>query len=246
MLEKTQGPKKNTTDGGVEGMVNPQTIGAVNRVLPHPTNANIMYIGSVNGGVWKTNNAQSNSPSWLPLTDNLKSTSIGALAFDTADSTRNTIIAGIGRTSSLSSRGGPLSGLQISTNGGTTFSEVDGNGRLSGLNINGVVKHGNIILVSVDKADNNTYDNIGVFRSTDNGATFTHISTSDIPYCRAADMVIDPANPTTIYVAIYDLLNYITAGITGDGGLYKSIDMGATWNKISTSEIELAPPLISP
>lgn len=243
MLEKPQGPKKNTSTNGVEGMTNPQTIGAVNRVLPHPTDSNIMYIGSVNGGVWKTINAQSNNPTWVPLTDNLKSTSIGALAFDTADATRNTIIAGVGRTSSLGYRGGPYTGLQISTNGGTTFTEVDGSGRLSGLNINGVVKHGNTIVVTVDKADNNTYDNIGVFRSTDNGATFTHISTSDIPQGRAADMVIDPANPTTIYVAIYDLLNYITAGITGDGGLYKSIDMGATWNKISTSEIELAIPV---
>jgi len=241
MLEKTQGPKKNTSVTGVEGMTNPQTIGAVNRVLPHPTNSNIMYIGSVTGGVWKTINAQSNNPSWVPLTDNLKSSSVGALAFDTADTTRNTIIAGIGRTSSLYYRGGPLSGLQISTNGGTTFTEVDGNGRLSGLNINGVVKHGNTIVVTVDKADNNIYDNIGVFRSTDNGATFTQIS--DIPHCRAADMVVDPTNPTTIYVAIYDLLNYPTAGISGDGGLYKSIDMGATWNKISTSEIELAIPV---
>jgi hypothetical protein len=240
MLEKNQGPKKLTTDAGVEGMVNPQTIGAVNRVLPHPTDSNIMYIGSVNGGVWKTINAQSNNPSWVPLTDNLKSLSIGALAFDTADITRNTIIAGIGRTSSLYPRGGPLSGLQISTNGGTTFTEVDGNGRLSGLNINGVVKHGNTIIVTVDRADNNTYDNYGVFRSTDNGATFNKISQVYIPDGRAADMVVDPTNPTTIYVAIYNLLNNITAGITGYGGLYKSIDMGATWNKISTSEIELA------
>jgi len=246
MLEKTQGPKKNTTVSGVEGMVNPQTIGAVNRVLPHPTNANIMYIGSVNGGIWKTNNAQSNSPSWIPLTDNLKSTSIGALAFDTADSTRNTIIAGIGRTSSLYYRGGPLSGLQISTNGGTTFSEVDGNGQLRGLNINGVVKHGNIILASVDTFDiadnNNIYNKLGVFRSTDNGITFNKISNIYIPYGRAAGMVVDPTNPTTIYVAIYDLQNYIDAGVNGYGGLYKSIDMGATWNKISTPEIELAIP----
>jgi hypothetical protein len=111
MLEKTQGPKKNTSTNGVEGMTNPQTIGAVNRVLPHPTDSNIMYIGSVNGGVWKTINAQSNNPTWVPLTDNLKSLSIGALAFDTADTTRNTIIAGIGRTSSLSSRGGTIIGI---------------------------------------------------------------------------------------------------------------------------------------
>ena len=233
MLEKTQGPKKNTTINGVEGMLNPQTIGAINRVLPHPTNSNIMYIGAVNGGVWKTINAQSNNPSWVPLTDKLKSTSIGALAFDTSDATMNTIIAGIGRTSSYYYKGGPLSGLQISTNGGTTFTEVDGNGRLIGLNINGVVKRGNVIVITVDKAYDITYDNIGVFRSTDNGNTFNQISDVYIPDGRAADIAVDPTNPSTIYVAIYN-------SIDGGGGLYKSTDIGETWTKVSTEAIESA------
>jgi hypothetical protein len=236
---KSQGAER-ITNGSVEGILDKHVIGAVNRILPHPTDANIMYIGSVNGGVWKTTNALSSSPiypSWTPLTDSLKSTSIGALAFDTADATRNTIIAGVGRTSSNYYRGGPLSGLQISTNGGTTFTEVDGSGRLKGLNITGVVKHGNTIVVSVDKADVLTDDNIGVFRSTNNGATFTHISTSDIPQGRAADMVVDPSNPTTIYVAIYNF-DAPLAGV----GIYKSTDTGETWSKVSTQAIDTAIP----
>jgi len=244
LIEVSQGPER-ITNGVVEGILDNLVIGAVNRVLPHPFDANIMYIGSVNGGVWKTTNALSNNPSWTPLTDKLKSTSIGALAFDTADATRNTIIAGVGRTSSLGYRGGPYTGLQISTDGGTTFSDVDGGGKLKGLNITGVVKHGDIIVVGVNRAEN-WYPLIpyyGVFRSTDNGATFTPISTSDIPLGRVADIVIDPANPTTIYVAIYNLAVPLVGG--GRGGIYKSIDMGATWNKISTPEIELAIELVS-
>ena len=240
--ENSQGPERNT-DGSVEGILDSLVTGAVNRILPHPTNANIMYIGSVNGGVWKTTNALSSTPvypTWTPLTDKLKSTSIGALAFDTADATRNTIIAGTGRTSALESRGGPLSGLQISTNGGTTFTEVDGGGRLKGLNITGVVKHGNTIVVSVDKADVLTYDNIGVFRSTNNGATFTHISGVYIPDGRAADMVVEHSNPTTIYVVIYDLAAPLSGG--GSGGIYKSTDTGETWSKVSTQAIDTAIP----
>jgi surface protein len=238
--ENSQGPER-TANGAVEGILDSLVTGAVNRILPHPTDANIMYIGSVNGGVWKTTNALSSSPvypTWTPLTDKLQSTSIGALAFDFADATRNTIIAGVGRTSALDFRGGPLSGLQISTNGGTTFTEVDGGGRLRGLNITGVVKHGNTIVVSVDKADVLTYDNIGVFRSTNNGATFTQIS--DIPQGRAADMVVDPSNPTTIYVAIYNFAAPLSGG--GRGGIYKSTDTGETWSKVSTQEIDTAIP----
>lgn len=80
--ERSQGPER-TTNGAVEGILDSLVTGAVNRILPHPTDANIMYIGSVNGGVWKTTNALSSSPTyptWTPLTDKLKSTCIGALA----------------------------------------------------------------------------------------------------------------------------------------------------------------------
>ena len=56
--EKSQGPER-TEYGAVEGILDSLVIGAVNRILPHPTDANIMYIGSVNGGVWKTTNALS-------------------------------------------------------------------------------------------------------------------------------------------------------------------------------------------
>lgn len=242
----SQGPIR-INNGAVEGMVDNPVIGAVNRILPHPTNPNIMYIGSVNGGVWRTSNATSSVPTWTPLTDNLYSTSIGALAFDTADPTYNTIIAGIGRTSALAARGGALSGLQIleTTDNGTTFTktEVDGSGRLRGLNITGVVKYGGTIVVSVDKADTANYANYGVFRSTDNGVTFTRVT--GIPNGRAADMVVDPTDPSTIYVAIYNLQSKFASAVTsgyggagGYGGVYKSVDTGGTWNKVSNTAVD--------
>ena len=233
VLAQSQGPEK-FINGMVEGMVDAPVAGAINRVLPHPSNANVMYIGAVNGGIWKTIDAQSANPKWLQLTDKLKCGSIGALAFDTADPTRDTIIAGIGRTSSNGSRGGPLVGLQISTNGGMTFMEVDGNGRLSGLNITGVAKHGNTIIVAVDKANVFVSDNIGIFRSVNGGATFAQVSS--MPIGQVADMVVDPENPQTIYVAIYNMVNAVTTGVYG--GVFKTINMGETWTRISPLEIE--------
>ena len=235
VLAKSQGPSK-IIGGSVEGILNKEVIGAINRVLPHPTNSNIMYIGTVNGGVWKTENAQASNPTWVPLTDKLKSTSIGALAFDTADSTRNTIIAGVGRTSSNGGRGGPLSGLQISTNGGMTFTEVDGNGRLVGLNITGVAKHGNTIIVAVDKANVAGSNNIGIFHSVNGGGTFTQVSS--VPIGQVADMVVDPENPQTVYVAIYNMVNADITTIYG--GVFKTINMGSTWAKISPPQIDVS------
>ena len=248
ILAYAQGPSP-VIDSVMLQMSTRESAGAVNRVLPHPTNPDIMYIGAVNGGVWKTLNAQAKSPKWFPLTDKLKSTSIGALAFDTADSTRNTIIAGIGRTSSLRKRGGPLTGLQISTNAGYSFTEVDGNGRLKGLNINGVVKHGNTILVTVNTADNLMAENVGLFQSLDNGLTFSQKSVGDgtvtgMPASRASSIIQNPENPTTIYASIYNTSNSIFNNNSviekEKNGIYKSTNMGSTWSRISDAALDQA------
>jgi len=52
--------------------------GAVSAILPHPTNSSVIWIGSVNGGVWKTEDGGIN---WRPLTDSLPSLSISHLSF---------------------------------------------------------------------------------------------------------------------------------------------------------------------
>ncbi|HSX59261.1 MAG TPA: hypothetical protein VLF18_03575, partial [Tahibacter sp.] len=53
--------------------------GAVHAIAAHPTNADILYIGAANGGIWKTTNATAARPTWTPQTDDLTSQSIGAL-----------------------------------------------------------------------------------------------------------------------------------------------------------------------
>ena len=42
--------------GGPIGYENP-VAGAIHAVLPHPTDANTLYVGGTNGGIWKTTNA---------------------------------------------------------------------------------------------------------------------------------------------------------------------------------------------
>src|SRR5262249_29660889 len=85
--------------GGETVSPNNQVNGAIQAIAVDPTNANIMYVGSVNGGIWKTTNATAESPHWVPLTDNLPSLSIGALELDPTDATHQTLIAGIGSRS---------------------------------------------------------------------------------------------------------------------------------------------------
>src|SRR5262245_2028431 len=68
--------------------------GAVHTVAAHPTDANILYAGAVNGGIWKTTNATAVRPTWMQQTESQLSLSIGALEFDPTDATRQTLVAG--------------------------------------------------------------------------------------------------------------------------------------------------------
>ena len=72
-----------------------EVAGAIHTVVAHPTDPDILYIGAVNGGVWKTTNATAASPTWTPLTDDKGSLSIGALDFDPTDATNATLWAGL-------------------------------------------------------------------------------------------------------------------------------------------------------
>jgi hypothetical protein len=66
--------------------------GAVNGLAPHPTNPDILYLGAVNGGLWRTTNATAAEPVWTPLIDAQGALNIGrdALQFDPTDATGNT------------------------------------------------------------------------------------------------------------------------------------------------------------
>ena len=91
---------------------NGTSVGAVQAIVTDPADANKMYIGTVNGGVWETLNG---GTTWTQLSDNQRSLSIASLAVDPTNP--NVLIAGTGVTSSTS-LGGPKIGLLYSNTGG--------------------------------------------------------------------------------------------------------------------------------
>jgi photosystem II stability/assembly factor-like uncharacterized protein len=231
-----QGPAA-ITGGQVDGMTPEVAIGAIHTVVAHPTNADTLWIGAVNGGIWKTTNATNASPTWTPLTDTFGSLSIGALALDPTDATRNTLVAGAGRYSSFGRVGGPLTGILRTTNGGTNWTQLVSAG-VVGANVSGIAARGATIVVSIDLADNFTCANIGIFRSTNTGASFTQISggASGLPLGRAFDVAADPTNNAVLYTAVRDAPVCGTVG--GTNGIYKSINTGLTWTKVSSPAID--------
>lgn len=213
-----QGPAP-TAFGQVEGISDRPVAGAIRVAAPHPSDPNIVYVGAVNGGVWKTSDAMSPNPSWEPLTDDARSLSIGALAFDPTDATHQTLVAGTGRYSSNGRTGTALIGLMRTTDGGASWQVSDGDKLLRNAQIVGVAPRGAIIVVASDK---------GLFRSSEDGR-WTKISgapDSGLPTGYSLDLVSDPEDPARLYTN------------AGAKGIFQSLDSGATWTKISDASID--------
>ncbi|NEQ82574.1 MAG: RTX toxin [Moorea sp. SIO2I5] len=237
-----QGPSP-AENGQVENVQpNDEVVGAIHTVLAHPDDANILYIGATNGGIWKTTNATDSSPDWTPLTDDLLGNSIGAMEFDPSDPTNQTIIAGIGRFSSFGRRGGPLTGLLKTTDGGNTWIQLgradnldnDRDGMvdeadetlLSGRNISGVASRGNTLLVSANNFGGGI--GAGVYLSNDNGASWEFISGSNgLDAGAAFDLVGDPTDNQRFYVSVQG------------NGIFRSDDGGANWTNVSDQDANL-------
>jgi photosystem II stability/assembly factor-like uncharacterized protein len=233
-----QGPAP-ATDGQTENVVpDEEVVGAVEAIVVHPSNADIAWIGAVNGGIWRTLNATSASPNWVRLTDGFDSLSIGGLDLDPGDATNQTLLAGVGRFSSFGRIGGDRIGLLRTIDGGSNWLVLDGGGTLIGANVAAVAARGDALVAAVNLADNFTFSNIGIFRSTDAGVTFVQISNGDgtttgLPSGVTHDLGRDRDNPDRLFTSV------IFADLVGStNGVFRSTDTGASWSRISDAAIE--------
>lgn len=206
---------------GLEGMPSTKnpSCGAISELLVDPGNTNIIYAGAVNGGVWKTTDG---GTSWTPLTDRQSSLSISEMHFDPTDATNKTIIVGIGKTSAFASASGPMTGIQYTTDGGSTWSEK-GRTELYGKDITGVAAKGTLMMATV-RNHTTPINTVGLYRSTDSGATFSN-AVSGLPVGNAHDLTSDPTNTSRFYLSIVNDNDAQT-------GVYRSDDSGATWRLI--------------
>src|SRR5215213_2969251 len=222
-----QGPGPNT-QGQVEGISQRPVVGAIKTVVTHPTDVNTIYVGAVNGGLWKTTNATAAAPIWVAQLGLTQSLSIGAIAFDPTDATNQTLIAGAGRFSSLGSLGNDRVGVWRTTNGGTSWTLISGaGGTVTGLNVTGVAPRGATLVVSANTA--NTIANRGIWRSTNTGGAWTQISGAagtGLPAGASFDLASDPANNARLFTN------------SGNGGIFRSTDTGATWAKVSDAAMD--------
>lgn len=208
-------------DGQVEGIAGKEIGGAVKCIAAHPLNADSLFIGAVNGGVWRTMNARAVSPTWQFVSAGFSSQAIGALEFDPTDNTHRTLVAGLGRFSSFYHGAGKF-GIFRTTTGGDDWIDVDQNQVFANVSITGIAARGNVMIAA--SAD-------GIFRTEDTGIRWTKISgatLSGLPEGSSYDLAADPNNQTVFYTN------------AGNRGIFKTSDMGLTWRKVSDPLMDMS------
>src|SRR5262249_26621399 len=230
-------------NGQTAGLPDNPVAGAVSAIVPHPTLANIIWVGTVNGGIWRSTDASIpptplGQVQWTPLLDLGPAMSIVALERDPTvvptaiDGSDAVLLAGIGARSNYGeppnfpSFGSQLTGIIRSTNGGNSWQQL-GTRELSGLTITGLVARGNIIAVAAEDPTGGAAG--GVFVSTDGGQTFPRLSGNaaiyGLPAGDAFDLQGDPGDLGRFYVAL------------SGGGVYFTTNFGAHWDPTGGSAV---------
>ena len=193
-----------------------------------PGNPNIVYVGTASGGIWKTTNG---GITWKPIFDEQRVASIGDLALEPGNS--DVIYAGTGEANVRNSISFG-NGVYKSTDGGKTWWHMglQDTERISRIVIN--PKNPNIIYVGALGHAFGPNKMRGVFMSADGGKTWEKVLYTDERH-GVADMDINPQNPNIVYAALWFFERKPWTFTSGDekGGVYRSIDGGRTWEKIT-------------
>jgi hypothetical protein len=175
-----QGPFRNADSDSCDNIPNADFAGAIHRVV---TAGSFGWVGTVNGGVWMTQNLHTEKVHWVPSTDQTQAScsSIAALAIDARNTRR--LVAGCGNPSNYMKYQSQTNGVMITLDGGvtwnmTSFPGPSANGVRQNLVVSDVVlPNGTCILVSVRREYYGDYtisdsSSRGIWQSCDNGATW--------------------------------------------------------------------------
>ena len=209
--------------------IGPPRAGRARALAGVPSQPNVFYIGFDNGGVWRSTDFGS---TWVPLFDNQPTGSIGAIAV--ALSNPNIIYVGTG-AGIIRPDLATGDGMYKSIDAGKTWVHLGLRDSQMIANIEIDPRDPNKIFVAALGHPYGPNPERGIFRSTDGGATFEKVLYKD-EYTSGNDVRIDPQNPNIVYAAMWQQQQgfYENGAFGGTGGgIFKSIDGGAHWNKLA-------------
>ena len=188
----------------------------------HPTNADIVYVGSAGGGLWKSTDG---GDSWSTSTDDLPTLAVGAVCVLASDP--NVVLIGTGEGSGVgfleAGKGIFGFGLLKSTDGGDTWSSTSLSYAVPSAHGFNVIEDNPVTGTILAGA------NDGLWRSTDDGDTWTLVMGNGNYF----DVKWKPGDPQTVYVS--KGRDPFTNSQTNNG-VFVSTDDGLTFNLAGTGQ----------
>jgi photosystem II stability/assembly factor-like uncharacterized protein len=202
--------------------------GRVSVIVGVPGDPYTFYVAGANGGIFKTTNG---GTTWEPLFDHQAVLSIGAI--EIAPSNPNVIYVGTGEENPRNNASFG-NGVYRSDDGGMTWRHL------------GLPDSDRIARIRIDRRDPDVAyvcamghewgpnDERGVYKTTDGGRNWKRVLFLD-QQTACSDIDVDPDNSNVIYAGMWTFRRY--AWLLESGGrqtaLYKSVDGGATWKKLT-------------
>lgn len=189
--------------------------GRIRAIAVNPVNPDIILIGGVMGGVWKTLDG---GLTWEPINDFLPNLAISSMTIDPNNSDRVFAGTGEGFFNSDAARG---NGIYVSEDFGNTWSQLvftNNNTNFQFVNRIAVNDDGSIVAATRS----------GLYRSTDNGASFSEqsgVSTSSRGF---TDVKKDPSSPGRLYAVHF-------GGGTASF-VMRSDNSGSSWTQLGAAE----------
>ena len=202
--------------------------GRVSVFVGVPGDASVMYVAGANGGIYKTTNA---GVTWRPIFEKQAVLSIGAI--EIAPSNPNVLYVGTGE-------GNPRNnasfgdGVYRSNDGGETWTHLGlrDSDRIARIRIDS--RNPDIAYVCAMGREWGPNEERGVFRTSDGGKNWQKVLYRDTS-TGCSDIDVNPENSNEIYAGMYTFHRqawHLRSG-GGETALYKSMDGGATWTKMT-------------
>lgn len=210
--------------------VGPLRGGRVTTVAGTVAEPGTFYQGATGGGVWKTADY---GTSWKNVSDGYFATpSIGAIAVDQSDP--NIVYVGTG-SDGLRSNVIAGKGMYRSVDAGATweFIGLKNVGQIGAVEIH--PDNSNIVFVAAIGNAFKPNSERGVFKTVDGGKSWEKVLfiSDEVGF---ADLEFLPGNPNVIYATAWKAerkpWTIFSGGNQSEGGIYKSVDGGKTWDRL--------------